>query len=649
MEPFDIVKLIEKNPITRMNNKNYESKLVQKLKNTFSNDEQKLFLSSFYCFLNHKDNEFVVDFDNIWKWCGFSRKGHAKTLLEKHFQKDIDYIISTSITDDDTKMSEEKFASANAEANFSSNTQENECEIVDLELTDKYKNLINLQKKELIEICKNKKLKTSGTKADIVTRILNNNNNNNKNSGGQNKETIMLKITTFKKFCMKANTKKADEVHDYYIKLEKILHDIILEQSDELSIQLGLKNNEIKKLEETVYSEQCLNIKHQKSLLYQQEKVTNRYKLSKQGCVYIVHDPVWKFTKYKIGITDDFNERISTYRTSSIDMKVDFILYTPHFELFEKVIKIKFCEYVEQPSHEIYVTDLDILIDGIKDMNRVCEFNGYEEKELWKINLEQPPTPEHVPESTKQTYTTVKHIKEKVINEYIMPVAMKDDWSKKYIDVDVPDNEDLKDFNPVSDVSRFNEISSSSFLPSRILFSEYKLKNKNAPEGKRYCNSFCQNYCNIDEFQYKSQYLFTLCKNCRIMEDLARYKIQNNIYTCVQIAKNPSLVFLDTNQKLCPYCKEIKHESKFRLNRRQCNVCKDSKRSNKIKTMRQNIYDEIDNIKNKIKDIQNKDELVNIFDKYNRDIIYSVCIHLDIKRRSTDSKLTMIEKLIEKI
>jgi hypothetical protein len=280
---------------------------------------------------------------------------------------------------------------------------------------------------------------------------------------------------------------------------------------------------------------------------------------------------------------------------------------------------------------------------------KLLKDKSYEEKELWKINLEQPPTPEHVPKSTTQTYTTVKHIKEKIINEYIMPVAMKDDWSKKYIDVDVPDNEDLKDFNPVSDVSRFNEISSSSFLPSRILFSEYKLKNKNAPEGKRYCNSFCQNYCNIDEFQYKSQYLFTLCKNCRIMEDLARYKIQNNIYTCVQIAKNPSLVFLDTNQKLCPYCKEIKHESKFRLNRRQCNVCKDSKRSNKIKTMRQNIYEEIDNIKNKIKDIQNKDELVNIFDKYNRDIIYSVCIHLDIKRKSTDSKLTMIEKLIEKI
>jgi hypothetical protein len=42
--------------------------------------------------------------------------------------------------------------------------------------------------------------------------------------GGHNKEIIMLNIATFKKFCLKAGTKKADEIHDYYIKLEAKLH-----------------------------------------------------------------------------------------------------------------------------------------------------------------------------------------------------------------------------------------------------------------------------------------------------------------------------------------------------------------------------------------------------------------------------------------
>lgn len=41
--------------------------------------------------------------------------------------------------------------------------------------------------------------------------------------GGQNKETILMNIKTFKKLCMKASTKKADEIHDYYIKMETIL------------------------------------------------------------------------------------------------------------------------------------------------------------------------------------------------------------------------------------------------------------------------------------------------------------------------------------------------------------------------------------------------------------------------------------------
>jgi hypothetical protein len=42
--------------------------------------------------------------------------------------------------------------------------------------------------------------------------------------GGHNKEIIMLTIKAFKSFCLKAGTKKANEVHDYFMKLEEILH-----------------------------------------------------------------------------------------------------------------------------------------------------------------------------------------------------------------------------------------------------------------------------------------------------------------------------------------------------------------------------------------------------------------------------------------
>ena len=168
----DIVNLIESNPITKFSG-NYQSKLVEKVKKNFTNYEQQLFLSSFYCYLKYDTKkDFVIDLDNVWKWLGFSQKVNAKLLLEKQFVIDKDY-----------------------------------------------KKLLLLQQKQ-----------------------------NEKIHGGHNKETFMLNIETFKKLCLKAGTKKADEIHDYFIKLENIIFDITKEECDELKQQLqkieDIKNKE---------------------------------------------------------------------------------------------------------------------------------------------------------------------------------------------------------------------------------------------------------------------------------------------------------------------------------------------------------------------------------------------------------------------
>ncbi len=168
MENINIVELIEKNPIAKLSD-TFNNKLLEKIKNNFTKDEQKLFISSFYCYLNYDDtNEFIIDLDNTWAWLGFSQKDKAKRLLIKFFKENTDY-----------------------------------------------KYLIDPNIKQ-----------------------------NKKGSGGHNKETIMLNIQTFKRFCMKAETKKADEIHDYFIKLEKILHQTVDEQSKEFSNQI--KSIEIK-------------------------------------------------------------------------------------------------------------------------------------------------------------------------------------------------------------------------------------------------------------------------------------------------------------------------------------------------------------------------------------------------------------------
>ena len=162
MSDFDIVNLIEQSPITKLSG-DYHNKLITKIKETFNDTQQQMFVASFYCYLNcDKKNDFVIDLDNVWKWLGFSQKVRAKELLEKHFKISIDYQKSLSLAGKQT------------------------------------------------------------------THI----------KGGQNKETFMLNIDTFKKFCLKAGTKKANEVHEYYIKLEETLHEIIQEESNELKLQL---------------------------------------------------------------------------------------------------------------------------------------------------------------------------------------------------------------------------------------------------------------------------------------------------------------------------------------------------------------------------------------------------------------------------
>ena len=179
----DIVNLIENNPITKFSG-DYQSKLVEKVKNNFNNYEQQMFLSSFYCYLKYDSkNDYVIDLDNVWKWLDFSQKDAAKRVIEKNFLINKDYKI---------------FAP-----------------------------------------------QVGGAKKD--TR------------GGHNKEIIMLNIDTFKKFCLKAGTKKADEIHDYFIKLENIMFEITKEEGDELKQQVLTLENKNKKMEEKIIKQKELD------------------------------------------------------------------------------------------------------------------------------------------------------------------------------------------------------------------------------------------------------------------------------------------------------------------------------------------------------------------------------------------------------
>ena len=198
----NIVNLIENNPISKFNTTKYQSKLIEKLQNKFTNYEQQLFLSSFYCYLKYdKINDFIIDLDDVWKWLGFSNKAHSKVTLEKNFIIDKDYKCLL------TKLREQMF------------------------MTDK--NILLLSAQEQTFLSENN---------DDYEIVQNSKKESKSSRGGHNREIIMMNIKTFKKFCLKAGTKKADEIHDYFIKLEETLQEIINDESNELRLQLEEKD-----------------------------------------------------------------------------------------------------------------------------------------------------------------------------------------------------------------------------------------------------------------------------------------------------------------------------------------------------------------------------------------------------------------------
>ena len=136
--------------------------------------------------------------------------------------------------------------------------------------------------------------------------------------GGHNKEIFMLNIQTFKKYCLKAGTKKADEIHDYFIKLEQILQEIIKEESDELKQQLIQQQSDFQQIELLKKQEYEMKLKNQKIL--EREKILLNEFATIGAIFYIIKVKTFDNGQYIIkigesrrGIQDRYKEHKSKY------------------------------------------------------------------------------------------------------------------------------------------------------------------------------------------------------------------------------------------------------------------------------------------------------------------------------------------------
>ena len=243
---LNIVELIENNPITKLTN-TYQGKLLTKIQEKFTDSEQQMFVSSFYCYLNYNQkNDFVIDLDHVWKWMGFNQKYNAKTLLEKQFIKDSDYKI---------------FAPEG-----------------------------------------------SGAKKE--------------SRGGHNKETIMLTIRTFKLFCLKAGTKKAEQIHEYYIKLEETLQEIIQEESNELKLQLEKQTQQLE--QKTQQLEKHIILSEEEKLIIREKTLLEQFPPNTQCFYYGFIDNLSDKNErlIKFGNSNFLKNRVYTHKKTYLNFRL---------------------------------------------------------------------------------------------------------------------------------------------------------------------------------------------------------------------------------------------------------------------------------------------------------------------------------------
>jgi hypothetical protein len=294
-----------------------DDQLISLIKSSFNESDMKLFALNYKLYIENKNNPdgFIANFDEVYKWIGFSRKDHAKTLLESKnknnkyfFEINKDYII---------KMNKPTFPA-------------------------------------------------------IAGKV-----------AGRPVEKIYLTINCFKKFCLKSSTEQAEQIFDYYIKMEEIItnyienkHNEIIKNNKEMKEILQLKDYQIE--ENNVFLElknleiednkKIIELKNQemennkmlledtltKLLLKNQEVESFKNKkyeeIEKNKNVYIFSCD--KSNIYKIGKSKDVEQRRKQLQTANVDTII--IHYT-------------------RPTSDDYL--LELIVYSILDQYR-CKSNG---------------------------------------------------------------------------------------------------------------------------------------------------------------------------------------------------------------------------------------------------------------------------------
>jgi hypothetical protein len=335
----------------------------------------------------------------------------------------------------------------------------------------------------------------------------------------------MLTVNTFKKFCLKANTKKADEIHDYYIKLEELLQETINEETNELRLQLQNKEKDLllnnEKLTEEKLIRKQLKAKYE-CFLSRQIDIDNKYE--KGECIYLIGFDEMP-NKFKIGFTSDLKKRVADFHT---EMPCEPIIFYKQYVFNAKLI--------EQTIHHI-----------------LRKFRLYNSKEWFQID-------------DKQIF----------INEIKDVIAFFENKDKKY-----ENNIDIKgNITNILSIEEINEDNESEDLEEK--------EDENNEESIKIETKKCSQ-CKLnkikDEFAKnptRSDGLNNICKNCnkenyKNSKEKKKITIEEKKCTKCDILKNISEFYTrvgssDGKTSECVDCTKLMYKNRFQIRKQTSNI-----------------------------------------------------------------------------
>ena len=323
--------------------------------------------------------------------------------------------------------------------------------------------------------------------------------------GGQNIQKFYLNIKTFKSLCLKAGTKKADEIHEYYIKLEQLIQEVLEEETNELKTLLSQKENTIKNADQDKF-------KAIEKTLVAQFPVNNE-------CIYFgtIDNANEKGDKLiKFGHSNNLPLRVQDHHKNYDNFILRDVFKVHNRQEIENAIKIhnkikshlRTIEVNGKNKNEILAYDStnftinrlskyikDIISEktySIENFNKIIQENlnlKKENEELYNLNY-------NLQEDNKNLQSELNDMREKIINIEEKNKLLKDEkeviiknekiYSNSLIEINKLTNKFAKFIDECCDVNNNVEVDSMDIIGQFRIWNREKPKRETFQELNKY-------------------------------------------------------------------------------------------------------------------------------------------------------------------